>query len=51
MENQKVNNNIFESVVIEPTAQTDAQTVLAIHLLIFVVPVANEDLKGCGLNE
>lgn len=51
MENKKVDNNIFESVVSKPTAQADTQTVLAIHLFIVVVPVADDDMKGLGLNE
>ena len=51
MENKKVDNNIFESVVFKPAAQEESQTVLAVHLIIFVVPVTEENLKVSGLNE
>lgn len=51
MENKKVENNIFGSVVAEPAKNTMPATVLVIHLVVLVVPVTDDDLKGSGLNQ
>ena len=43
--------NIFQSVVAESPVHAEDNTVVALNLLILVVPVAENDLKGSGLNE
>ncbi len=44
-------NNIFSPVVLEPTADSEDNVVVAIHLVVLVVPITDNDVKGCGLNE
>ena len=51
MENKKTERNIFGSVVEEPAANAEANTVLLLNLVILVVPVTDGDLKGSGLNQ
>ena len=43
--------NIFESIVVENADASNANTVLVLHLLVVVVPVADSDTMGCGLNQ
>lgn len=49
MENKKM-ENIFESVVLEAD-EKDQATFVVLHLVIFVVPVADDDVKVSGLNQ
>lgn len=42
---------IFESVVAENADASIDNTVLVLHLLVAVVPVADSDTIGCGLNQ
>ena len=51
MENKKVESNIFSSVVAEPAADPEANTVVVIQVLVLVVPVTDNDVKGSGLNQ
>lgn len=51
MENKKVESNIFSSVVAEPAVNPEANTVLVLHLVVLVVPVTDNDVKGYGLNQ
>ncbi len=44
-------NNIFESVVVENADAANANTVLVLHLLVVVVPVVDSDTMGCGINQ
>lgn len=44
-------NNIFSSVVAEPTINPEANTVLVLHLVVVVVPITDNDVKGSGLNQ
>ncbi len=44
-----MNNNIFEPIVIDMDT-ADAKTVLVLHLLVVVVPIADSDLTGARLN-
>ncbi len=44
-------NNIFAPVVAEAASASNANTVLVLHLLVVVVPVAGNDLRGFGLNQ
>ena len=43
--------NIFESVVQESDAKAEAQTFVVLHLVVFVTPVTDEDVKVGGLNQ
>ncbi len=49
MENKKT-ENIFESVVLE-SDEKDQATFVILHLVVFVTPVTNDDVKGSGLNQ
>lgn len=51
MENKKVESNIFSSVVTESTVNPEENAVLVIQLVVLVTPVADSDIKGCGLNQ
>ena len=51
MENKKSESNIFSSVVLDPAVDAEANTVLVLHLVVLVVPVADDDVKGSGLNQ
>ena len=51
MENKKVESNIFSSVVAEPVVDSTVNVALVLHLVVLVVPIADNDVKGCGLNQ
>lgn len=42
--------DIFASVVSDSAASPEANTVLALHIVIVVVPIADADVNGNGLN-
>lgn len=50
MEQTKSESNIFESVVLEAAAEDESNTVLVLHLIVAVTPVADGDIRGNGLN-
>lgn len=43
--------NIFSSVVLEPAAEEESNTVLVLYLALAVTPVAEGDVQGNGLNQ
>ena len=42
--------NIFDSVVSEPAVEAESNTVLVLQLVVLVVPIADNDVQGGGLN-
>ena len=44
-------NNFFESVVLEDTNAADTNSVVVLQLLVVVTPVVDSDCEWCGLNE
>ena len=50
MEQKKSESNIFEPVVLETAAEDESNTVLVLHLVVVVTPVADGDVRGSGLN-
>lgn len=50
-EGNKMENNFFESVVLEDTNAVNANSVLVLQLLVVVTPVVDSNREWCGLNE
>ena len=50
MEQKEQESNIFDSVVLETAAEDESNTVLVLHLVVVVTPVADGDIRGNGLN-
>ena len=51
MNNKQAESNIFDSVVSEPVINAETNTVLVLNLVVLVVPVTDDALKGNGLNQ
>lgn len=51
MQDKKMESNIFSSVVLEPAVDSTVNVALVLHLVVLVVPVADSDVKGSGLNQ